>query len=76
MSPQHQRYVNTTCDHLTRWLKRKSRRISPEWVSAAFVLMNLDLGTRHPHSPPLRFASPIPEGFPRMTQSVCSGRCY
>ncbi len=43
MSPHHQRYIQTVCDHLIRWLKRKSRRISPEWVSAAFVLLHLDL---------------------------------
>ena len=43
MSPQHQRYANTVLNHLIQWLKRKSRRISTEWVAAAFVLMHLDL---------------------------------
>ncbi|MBI1929234.1 transposase [Candidatus Poribacteria bacterium] len=60
MSPQHQRYVNTVCDHLIRWLKRKSRRISPEWVAAAFVLLFLDLEPARAILTPLD--SPNPRG--------------
>jgi hypothetical protein len=39
----HQQYTENLYANLTRWLRRKSRRISPEWTQAALALMNLNL---------------------------------
>jgi len=39
----HQQYAEDLCSHLTRWLKRKSRRLSQEWLEATLVLMGLNL---------------------------------
>jgi hypothetical protein len=48
MRTYHQQYAENLCANLTRWLKRKSRRISQEWVEAALVLMRIDLETVRP----------------------------
>jgi hypothetical protein len=40
---KHQQYVLILRDNLTRWLKRKARRISTELLSATLILMGLDL---------------------------------
>jgi hypothetical protein len=39
----HQQYVFILRDNLTRWLKRKSRRIKTELVEAALILMGFSL---------------------------------
>ncbi|MFQ6043968.1 MAG: transposase, partial [Candidatus Poribacteria bacterium] len=39
----HKQYFTELRDNLTRWLKRKSRRISKDLVEAALILMGLDL---------------------------------
>jgi len=39
----HQQYTEDLCSHLNRWLKRKSRRLSQEWLEAALVLIGLRL---------------------------------
>ena len=39
----HKQYVEKLRSNLTRWLKRKSRRIKTELVKAALILMGLDL---------------------------------
>ena len=39
----HRQYAKNLCSNLTRWLRRKSRRLSQEWLEAALVLMQLDL---------------------------------
>ena len=40
-----QEYAENLCANLTSWLKRKSRRISDEYVEAALILMRIDLET-------------------------------
>jgi len=44
----HQQYAEDLCSHLTRWLKRKSRRLSQERLEAALILMRLNLEPAHP----------------------------
>jgi len=44
----HSQYSETLCDHLTRWLKRKSRRLKEQWLNAALILMRLDLESARP----------------------------
>ena len=44
----HSQYSETLCDHLTRWLKRKSRRLLHEWLEAALVLIGLNLDPARP----------------------------
>lgn len=44
----HNQYAQTLCDHLTRWLKRKSRRLSESWLDAALTLMVLNLEPARP----------------------------
>jgi hypothetical protein len=44
----HQQYAEDLCGNLTRWLKRKSRRLSQEWLEAALVLMGLNLEPARP----------------------------
>ena len=39
----HKQYVEKLRDNLTRWLKRKSRRITTEFYEAALILMGLNL---------------------------------
>jgi len=39
----HQQYAEDLCSHFTRWLRRKSRKLSQEWLEAALVLMGLNL---------------------------------
>lgn len=39
----HQQYAEDMCHNLTRWLRRKSRRLSQEWLEAGLVLMRLNL---------------------------------
>jgi hypothetical protein len=44
----HQQYAEDLCSHLTRWLRRKSRRLSQEWLEAALILMRMNLEPAHP----------------------------
>lgn len=60
MRAYHDQYSENLNDNLTRWLKRKSRRISPEWAQAALTLMNLNLDPAYPILKPLY--SPDPRG--------------
>jgi hypothetical protein len=60
MDTHHKQYAENLCDNLTRWLKRKSRRISAEWTQAALTLMNLDLNPAYPMLKSLY--SPDPRG--------------
>ena len=39
----HQHYAENLCNNLIKWLKRKSRRLSPEWLEAALILIRLNL---------------------------------
>ena len=39
----HQQYAESLSNNVIRWLKRKSRRLSQELLSAALILMGLDL---------------------------------
>jgi hypothetical protein len=39
----HQQYAENLCNNLTRWLRRKSRRLSQEWLEAALILIRLNL---------------------------------
>jgi hypothetical protein len=44
----HQQYAQDLCSNLTRWLRRKSRRLSQEWLEAALILLRLNLEPAHP----------------------------
>ena len=56
----HQQYTENLWDNLTRWLRRKSRRLSSQWLDAALTLMGLDL---EPAKPILEsLYSPDPRG--------------
>lgn len=46
--PVAQEYAENLCVNLTSWLKRKSRRISDEYVETALILMRIDLETVRP----------------------------
>ena len=39
----YQQYAEKLCDKLSRWLRRKSRRISEELVKTTLILLGLDL---------------------------------
>lgn len=39
----HQQYAEDLCSNLTRWIRRKSRRLSREWLEAALILIRLNL---------------------------------
>ena len=43
MSATHVRYTTSLCKHLTKWLKRRSRKLSDDWLDAALVLLSLSL---------------------------------
>ncbi len=43
MSTQHTVYATKLCDPLSKWVKRKSRKLPSEWLSAALMLLWLDL---------------------------------
>ena len=47
MSTQHTLYATKLCDHLTKWISRKSRKLSCEWLSATLMLLSLDLEPAH-----------------------------
>jgi hypothetical protein len=44
----HEEYAEGLCNNLTRWLRRKSRRLSQEWLEAALILMRINLEPAHP----------------------------
>ena len=48
MRTYHQQYTENLCNNLTRWLKRKSRRISPQLTEAALILMRIDMESIRP----------------------------
>jgi hypothetical protein len=48
MRTYHQQYAELLCNHHTRWLRRKSRRLSQEWLKAALILMRLNLEPARP----------------------------
>jgi hypothetical protein len=54
----HQQYVSILRDNLTRWLKRKSRRIKTDLVEAALILMGLNLDAAADILQPLYSANP------------------
>ena len=56
----HQQYTEDLCSNLTRWLRRKSRRLSQEWLEAALTLMRLNLEPAIPILEPMY--SPDPRG--------------
>ena len=47
MSTQHTVYPTKLVNHLTKWIKRKSRKLPDEWLFAALMLLracfNIDL---------------------------------
>ena len=47
MSTQHTVYAKKLCGHLTKWVKRRSRKLPAEWLSAALMLLSLDLQPAH-----------------------------
>lgn len=44
----HQQYAQELCNNLITWLKRKSRRLSHQWLEAALILIGLDLEPARP----------------------------
>jgi hypothetical protein len=44
----HQQYAQKLRNNLTRWVKRKSRRLLSEWLEAALILIGLDLEPARP----------------------------
>jgi hypothetical protein len=60
MRTYHQQYAENLCANLTSWLKRKSRRISDEYVESALILMRIDLEIVRPSLKSLY--SPDPRG--------------
>jgi hypothetical protein len=44
----HEQYAQKLRSNLTRWLKRKSRRLLSDWLEAALILMELDLEPARP----------------------------
>jgi hypothetical protein len=72
MSTNHRK--TSLCDHLSRWLKRKSRKLSSQWLDAVLVLLHLSLEPAREILSPLY--SPIPEDDRLMTRYACSVRCY
>ena len=58
----HEQYADDLCEHLTRWLRRKSRRLLHEWLEAALILMSLNLESARPILESLY--SPDPRGCP------------
>jgi len=39
----HEQYSDNLIGHLTRWLRRNSRRLKPEWLDAALILLGINL---------------------------------
>ncbi|MBD3182759.1 hypothetical protein GF312_10735 [Candidatus Poribacteria bacterium] len=56
----HQQYVENICSNLTRWLRRKSRKISQELKEAALILTKIHLDSVEPYLESLY--SPNPRG--------------
>ena len=56
----HQQYTENIISNLTRWMRRKSRRIAPELAQVALTLMNLNLDPAFAILEPLY--SPDPRG--------------
>jgi hypothetical protein len=54
----HQRYAEVLGNKLIRWLKRKSRKLSPELLEAALILIGLDLEPARSILEPLYSQSP------------------
>ena len=44
----HQQYAENLCLNVTRWLKRKSRRLKEQWLDAALTLIRLNLDPARP----------------------------
>jgi len=60
MRTYHQQYAENVYSHLTKWLKRKSRKISQEMLDAALILMRINLDSAQPYLKSLY--SPNPRG--------------
>ncbi len=43
MSTQKTKYATKLCGKITKWVKRRSRKLPSEWLSAALMLLSLDL---------------------------------
>jgi hypothetical protein len=56
----HNQYSETLCESLTKWLKRKSRRLKEQWLDAALTLLGINLDTASTILEPLY--SPDPRG--------------
>ncbi len=70
----HQQYSQKLHSNLTRWLRRRSRRLLDEWLEAALVLMDLDLEPARPILESLY--SPDPRGqkpYDPVRMLLCSG---
>lgn len=70
----HEQYSETLCENLTKWLKRKSRRLSEQWLNAALILMGLNLEPARPILESLY--SPDPGDRSPLSRSGCSGLCF
>ena len=55
-------YATKLCDHLTKWVKRRDRKLSDKWLSAALILLSLDLQPAHKILRPLY--APMHRGIP------------
>ena len=49
MRAYHQQYAENICSNLTRWLRRKSRKISGKLLEAALILIRIDLDSVEPY---------------------------
>ena len=68
MSTQHTMYATKLCDHLTKWISRRSRKLPDKWLSAALMLVWLDLEPARKILRPLY--APTHRGIPPY-DSVC-----
>jgi hypothetical protein len=74
----HRQYAENLCNNLTKWLRRKSRRLSQEWLEAALILIRLNLEPARLileslYSPDPRGCPPYdPEGIPFVCFEPCS----
>ncbi len=62
MSRKHTVYATKLCGQITKWIKRRSRKLPDEWLSAALMLLCLDLQPAHPILRPLY--APVHRGIP------------
>jgi len=70
----HQQYAENLCLNVTRWLKRKSRRLKEQWLDAALTLMRINLDPAKPILDSLY--SPDPRARSLSSLSGCSEHCF